>query len=153
MACSPGVCVCVGGGYLPNDKERCRCTWSVWVTAMGWMGVGVPWVGACVSFCFRITALLPVQTLANRLHVVYLVFATCKVGHHFRARLHCTHGAWSTWSPTHLSSHVSPEGRMLQRVWCVWFLQAWLVRALVLRQCLWEHLPSRITTSRLGMVR
>ena len=61
---------------------------------MGLKGAGSA-VGACVSLRFRSTTLLPVRTLAHRLHGAYLDFATCRVGHHFRVhlRLHCTHGA------------------------------------------------------------
>ena len=83
-----------GGGLTQRHRTLLVCTWSVWVTAMGLKGVGSA-VGACVSLRFRSTTLLPVRTLAHRLHGAYLDFATCRVGHHFRVhlRLHCTHGA------------------------------------------------------------
>ena len=148
IAAAKGI---LGGGVLTQGhKTLLVCTWSVWVTAMGLKGVGVQWVRACpCAFVVPRYSLSAPSHTACTVHTSTLQHAksgttsgrTCD----FTARME--HMVANTFE------FVSPEGRMLQRVWCVWFVQAWLVRALVLPQCLWEHLPSRITTSRPGMVR
>ncbi len=65
---------CAWGG---GDAQRQRTLLVYMVSVGDCYGVGGSWsaVGACVSMCFRIPALLPAHTLAHRLYVAYLDFA------------------------------------------------------------------------------